>query len=363
MNPQNDTSLVRRLGDALLLGLTCTLACVSNASWADATTVQVQTVKAQRAVLAQPVPAYGVVSASGASVQSMTLPFAVHVTTLRVTPGQRVAKGTPLMDVVADAAATLARDQSITALKAARRDLAHTQSLYDAHLATQSQLDAAHKALDDATQAQAVQERMGGAADGSQTLRAPFDGVVVQLSAGPGDQIAPGAPLALLARNTAAGNAPNVMLYVEPALATTIRAGDSVEVRSLAANNGDATITGRVVTVGAAVDPTTQAVVVSAVVPAAPFLLPGARVAATVQSTPGLHWVVPRGAVLNDAKGACLYQVDAQHRAHRVPVITRIDAGQRYGVDGPLRQDQPVVTSGTYELADGMAVVVQGASR
>lgn len=351
---------VRDFGQAMLLGLTCALACFSHDALADAAVVSVATVPAHKGVVAQPVPAYGAVSASGAAVQSITLPYTVRIAALRVAPGQRVTKGTPLMDVVADAAATLARGQSITALAAARRDLAHTQSLYDAHLATQSQLDAAQKTLDDARQAEAVQQRMG-AADGTQTLRAPFDGVVVQLAAGQGDQIASGAPLGLLAKDAGRADVPNVELNVEPSLVANIRPGDAVEVRPVAANADGHKVVGRVVTIGAAIDPVTQSVVVTAAVPADNALIPGTRVSAAIQTQPAPHWVVPRNAVLRDARGAYVYQVDAQQRAHRVAVDTRVDAGDRYGVDGQLHPNEPVVVAGNYELADGMRVALPGA--
>lgn len=347
------------VGQAVVLGLGCLLATFSGSAAADAATVSVTALPVRQAVIAQPVSAYGAVSASGAAVQSVTLPYTARIAALRVAPGQRVAKGTPLMDVVADAAATLARDQASTALAAARRDLAHTRALYDTHLATQSQLDAAQKSLDDAVQAEAVQQRVG-ATNGTQTLRAPFDGVVVQLNAGQGDQVASGAPLGLLARDAQHAQVPNLVLNVEPSLAASIHPGDVVEVRPVSANLTGGVVSGRVATIGAAIDPVTQAVVVTAYVPASPGLIPGTRVSASIQTRPAQHWVVPRSAVLRDKDGAYLFQIDGLHRAHRIAVRPEVDAGEKYGVDGDLLKGAPVVVAGNYELTEGMTVTVAG---
>jgi len=349
----------RFLGHAAVLGLSSLLASFSGDAFAQASTVSVTTLPVRQTLIAQPVSAYGAVSASGAAVQSVTLPYTVRISALRIAPGQRVSKGTPLMDVVADASATLARDQASTALSAARRDLTHTQALYDAHLATQSQLDAAQKALDDATQAEAVQQRVG-ATNGTQTLRAPFDGVVVQLNAGQGDQVPAGTALGLLARDVQRAQIPNVVLSVEPSLVNRIRPGDVVEVRAISANLAGQTVSGKVSTIGAAIDPVTQAVVVTAIIPESPGLIPGTRVAASIQTQPAQHWVVPRSAVLRDKDGAYLYQVDGLHRAHRIAVQPKVDAGDKYGVDGDLLKGAPVVVAGNYELTEGMTVAVTG---
>ncbi|WP_301233103.1 MULTISPECIES: efflux RND transporter periplasmic adaptor subunit [Pandoraea] len=347
------------LGQAVMLGLTCLLTSFSGSASAQTSAVSVTTLPVRQAVIAQPVSAYGAVSASGAAVQSITLPYTVRVATLRIAPGQRVTKGTPLMDVVADATATLARDQASTSLSTARRDLTHTKALYDAHLATQSQLDAAQKTLDDATQADAVQQRVG-ATNGTQTLRAPFDGVVVQVNAGQGDQVSAGTALGLLARDGQRAQVPNVVLSVEPSRAGSIRPGDVVVVRAVAANLSGQTVSGKVATIGAAIDPVTQAVVVTAMVPDSPSLIPGTRVSASIQTQPAQHWVVPRSAVLRDKDGAYLYQVDGLHRAHRIAVRPKVDAGDKYGVDGELLKGAPVVVAGNYELTEGMAVTIAG---
>ncbi|NIF66598.1 transporter [Burkholderia sp. Cy-647] len=93
-------------------------------------------------------------------------------------------------------------------------------------------------------------------------------------------------------------------------------------------------------------------------------MIPGTRVRAEIAANSGTWWNVPRPALLRDAQGAYVYQVGPDTRAHRITVTTRVENQAGYGVDGPLHAGWPLVTSGNYELADGMAVRVdQGGAR
>ena len=69
----------------------------------------------------------------------------------------------------------------------------------------------------------------------------------------------------------------------------------------------------------------------------------------------GNDWVVPRSAVLSDAKGAYLFQVENGH-ARRINVTTGTATDAVVAVKGSFDPRAPVVTEGNYELRDGMAV-------
>src|SRR5260370_34871145 len=60
---------------------------------ADDAVVAVTTAPVQRALIAQPVRAYGIVAASAANLTSINLPYVVRVTQLRVQTGQPVKRG------------------------------------------------------------------------------------------------------------------------------------------------------------------------------------------------------------------------------------------------------------------------------
>jgi RND family efflux transporter MFP subunit len=327
----------------------------ASADPASGPTATVRTTPARRATIGDVVQAYGALGNADAMVQTLNVPYLARVQTWLVTPGAAVRHGATLAKLLPDPSALLTLRQAQGALTLAQQDLAHMLSLYDQRLATQAQLDAARNALANA-QAQLAAQRALGLTPGGTTLRAPFDGVVIQLTAQSGDQIQPGAPLLQLARSDAPGN---VALGVDPADAAALRIHDPLTLRGLSSALADAPITGTVTSVGAAIDPRTRLVDVTASVPSAltPYL-PGTAVVAEIVLHSGVHWVVPRGAVLSDTHGSYLFQVADNVTAHRVDVHVRVENGALYGVDGPLDASRPVVTLGNAELADGMRVHV-----
>ena len=329
---------------------------------ADQPVVSVQTVRVQRAIIAQPVRAYGIVAASASNLTTVNLPYLARIVQMRVQAGQSVTRGTPLFVVQADPAAVLAANQAKSALTLAQGELARTQSLYDKGLATQSQLATARKAAEDAQQALAAQNQTG-VASSSKVIAAPIDGVVLQISAAQGDQVQPGAAILQLTSGNGNGKdaRANVMLGVEPSDVPAIHTGDTVTLHGLSTTLAKAAVDGRVVLVGASVDQQSQLVNVGANVPLGQSaFIPGTRVSADIATHSGTHWVVPRAAVLKDDQGAYVFQITPQNKARRVAVVTQIENGDRYGVDGPIDGAQGLVVSGNYELKDGMAVRVSG---
>ncbi|RKF49918.1 efflux transporter periplasmic adaptor subunit [Paraburkholderia fungorum] len=327
---------------------------------ADQAVVSVQTVRAQRAVIAQPVRAYGIVAASASNLTTVNLPYLARIVQMRVQAGQRVMRGAPLFVVQADPAAALAATQAKSAVTLAQGELTRTQSLYDNGLATQSQLATARKAADDAQQALAAQNQTG-VASGNKLITAPFDGVVLQISAAQGDQLQAGAAILQLASGNGHDARANVMLGVEPSDVPAIHAGDTVTLHGLSTSLAKAAVDGRVVLVGASVDQQSQLVNVGANVPLEQSaFIPGTRVSADIATRSGTHWIVPRAAVLKDGTGAYVFQITPQNRARRVAVAIQVENGERYGVDGPLDGAQGLVVSGNYELKDGMAVRPDG---
>ncbi|UBI24235.1 MULTISPECIES: efflux RND transporter periplasmic adaptor subunit [Burkholderia] len=327
-------------------------------------TASVDTVAVHREPISQQVRAYGIVAASSSSVTSINLPYAARIRKVLVLPGQTVARSAALVVVEADPAAVLAASQATSALTLAQGELERTRSLFDAGLATQSQLAAARKALNDAQQRLAAQHQMGVHA-GNVTIAAPFAGVVSQLTALPGDQIQAGATIAQIAAvaNASSWQA-NVTLGVDPSAAASIHVGDSVVLNGLSTALEHAHPAGRVVVAGAAIDPQSQLVNVGANIPlgGTAFIL-GTRVSADIATQTGTWWVVPRAAVLSDRKGTYVFQVTPKHTAQRVDVVVRVESGNRYGVDGPLDAAEPLVVTGNYELRNGMAVRMAGGAR
>jgi RND family efflux transporter MFP subunit len=332
-------------------------------AWADDASVAVTTAAIHRDAIAQPVRAYGVVAASAANLTTINLPYLARITQMRVQAGQTVTRGTPLFVVEADPAAALAATQAKSAAALADGELARTQSLYDKGLATASQLAAAKKAALDAHEAFAAQEKTG-AANGSKTVAAPADGIVLQVQANSGDQAQAGASILQFVPSGNAGDKRgNVMLGIEPADAAAIHSGDTLTLHGLSTALAKEAVQGRVVLVGASIDPQTQLVDIGANVPlGSTAFIPGTRVFADIATSAGTHWIVPRAALLKDDQSEYVFQVTPAKKARRVNVQTKIEDGARYGVEGPLDASQPLVVTGNYELKDGMTVQPAGSA-
>jgi membrane fusion protein (multidrug efflux system) len=274
--------------------------------------------------------------------------YPAQITNLLVIQGQMVKKGSPLAVIASDPAARLVYEQAQSAAKLSRAELDRTRELLRLQLATQSQLDAAQKAFDDAQAALATQQNLGGVA--SATLRAPADGIVTALTVAQGDRIAAAAPIMQLG---VVGSL-KVLLGIDPSDRQRVKIGAAVTIAALA--DVAETLQGTVTDVQDAIDPKTQlSNVVVKIDGADRRFVPGMRVRADIAAEQRKAFAVQRQAVLNDEKGAYLFQV-AQAKAHRVDVQTVIDNRGLLGVTGNIDPHAPVVVVGNYELQDGMAV-------
>lgn len=314
---------------------------------ADAPSVAVQTVALKQQMMADTISGYGVVSPDTRSLQNINLPRAGQVISLLVNAGQVVKKGAPLLEFGTGTDAALSYRQASVAVRFAASEVVRIEQLVSQQLATQSQLAAAKKSLADAQAALQAQQKMGNG-HSLERVAAPFDGVVASISAAQGDRLAAGAPVLQLAR--AGGQ--RVVLGVEPEDVTRVRPGMAVSVASVF--NDARRVMGRVTQVFGMVNPQTQFVDVLVEVPNG-GLIAGTRVRANIQLGQQSAWAVPRSAVLRDAQGAYLFQVQAG-KAHRVNVHTGLEQGGVVAVSGGFNPGQPVVSLGNYELQDGMAV-------
>jgi RND family efflux transporter MFP subunit len=301
------------------------------------------------------VAAWGSAAADPHRARAISLAHGGQVVALQVSAGQTVRRGQPLLTVAPDPAARSAYQQAQTALTLASGELRRTGQMAAQHLATQSQVAAARKALADARSAVEAQQALGGGT-ARETVAAPDDGVVTTLSVALDERFVANAPLlgfmpahALIAE-----------LGVQPDAGVRLRAGMSVSMRGVY-GDGKA-FGGKLVMVGRAIDPQTHLLPVQVEIPAAAdaALVAGSALEATIQSDDYTAWAVPRAAVLHDNEahdggGDYLYQLD-HGKAHRVDVELRQPAGDTVGVLGKLDAKLPVIVQGAYEVDDGDTV-------
>lgn len=313
----------------------------------------VKTQPIHQQMMAQTLTALGDVTTG--NVVAITFPRAGQVTRMLAVVGQRVRPGTPVATLATDPNAKLAYQQAVSAVAFAQGEVRRNEGLLALQLATQSQVDGANKALQDAEHNLAAQRDFGGNI-GVATVVAPFDGVVTAVTAAQGDRLPPGAAILQLSPTDVLrvrlGIEPDEMHQVRIGLpATLVPVNDSTEVvqTTIAETQG-------------LVNPQTRLVDAVAVVPAtgAPFLVLGMRVRATIAVGQQLAWAAPRAAVLSDTSGTYLFQVSGG-KAHRVAVTSGAESQGLVAVSGPIDPKLPIVVLGNHELQEGMQVREGGA--
>ncbi|MBE1161022.1 efflux RND transporter periplasmic adaptor subunit [Dyella acidiphila] len=273
-----------------------------------------------------------------------------QVTGIDVAAGQVVKRGQVLLRIAPDPAARNTYLQAQSGLSLATGELQRTEQMAAQHLATQSQLAAARKALDDARTALDAQRALGGG-DAEETIAAPADGVVTTLGVNLGDRFQ--AAASLLTFTPAHGLI--ARLGAQPEDAARLQAGMPVQVKSV---YGDGkTYDGRVEMVGQAVDAQTHLLPVQVTLPpqASASWVAGAAVQASIETAGYTAWALPRDAVLHDDQGDYVYAVDHAH-ARRIAVSLKHPEGDTVGVQGPLDGKTRIIVLGSYELNDGDAV-------
>ena len=313
----------------------------------------VKTQSLQRQNLTDTVTAFGDVMTG--QVVAISFPRAGLVSRLLVVPNQSVKSGTALATLTSDPNAKLAYIQAASAVDFSRGELRRHEELFSLQLATQSQVDGARKAVQDAEANLAAQQQLGGDV-GTATVAAPFNGVVIAVNVAEGDRIQPGAAILQLGHTDVL----RVQLGVEPDDAHFVRLGMRVTLSPV--SDFTKIVSASIEENQGIVDSKTQLVDAVTTVPAAraTFLVPGMHVRATITVGQHLAWAVPRAAVLTDANGAYIFQV-ASGKARRVNVTTSGESQGMVAVSGTIDAQLPVVVVGNYELTDGMQVREGGA--
>jgi RND family efflux transporter MFP subunit len=311
--------------------------------------VQVETADLKRQAMVETLTVYGTVMPVTSATENMSFPRPVQITRLLVAPGQVVKRGEALLELSTEAGAAAAYSQATSEEDYARGELKRMEDLAAQRLATQSQVAAARKALQDAQTNLAAQQNLGTGVN-RQTVTATFDALVTSISVQQGDRIQPGTPVMQLAKSDAL----RALLGVEPEDANRVHPGMAIRLASVF--DSASVVDTKVNKVFGAINPQTRLVDVESKLqgPVAGFL-PGMQVRGEIDLGGQEEWVAPRSAVLRDERGAYLFQV-RDGRARRIDVSTGVENGGLIAVSGPLDRDLKVVVLGNYELNDGMAV-------
>jgi len=314
-----------------------------------------------------------------------------YVEKVLVTRGDAVRVGQPLVIIdhiglqqaVQSAAAgvqvaegNLVRDQA--SLTNARLAFERTRNLATQGILSRSQLDDAQARLNVAeaqvASDRAAVEQQRGAWHAARTnlgyakIKAPFSGVVTQRNFDPGTYVTATAGGTVSAPGAAPANnsllqlsdlaAVRVFIYVQEKDLARVRIGEPVEIR---VDTYPAEVfRGTVSHTARALDPVSRAMQAEVDIPNRDGRLrPGmyARVA-LITGVHGNALAVPSPAVLSDGDQRYVFVVRG-HRAHRQPVQTGDEDGDRTEILGGLGAGDAVVVLGANSLSDGSPVVTR----
>ena len=221
-----------------------------------ALTARVQVAPLRRGQIERTLTAYGTAEAAPSGIRSVAFPFECRVVAVTANVGQTVTAGDAVLQIEPSADARLALDTAQSAQEAAGKALHDVQSRFQAHLATNIDLQTAQSvARDTQLKFQSLRSRSPG---GDGIVKALAAGLITKLPAAPGTVVPAGGPLVELAVE----NRLEARLGIAPADAAQVKAGQSVHLFAVQARGDvqDAAAEGRVRVVGGSVDPATRMV-------------------------------------------------------------------------------------------------------
>ena len=310
---------------------------------------QVQVAKVERKTITEKVIAYGSVVAQPGKTHSISVAFETRVRHILVAPGQFVQENDPLTEIELSPAAQVQFQQAKNAAEAARKELKQAQERFNLKLATNQDLSAAEKTARDAEVQLATLQRAG--AGGDNRIHSDIAGVIAKMNVQNGQIVAAGSPLVEIV----AEHEIEVKLGLEPEDLSAAQDGASIIIFPV--NDPTAAkVEGSIRLVTRRVDSATRLVDVYVTLPEGTKLLLDSYVRGEIQRTEKDALVVPRSAVLpNESREYEVFTV-ANNRAIKHSVKIGAETPKEVQlIAEDLREGDPIVTVGNYELEDGMA--------
>ncbi|MGH8324301.1 MAG: efflux RND transporter periplasmic adaptor subunit, partial [Steroidobacteraceae bacterium] len=226
------------------------------------------------------------------------------------------------------------------------------QEEYQQRLAVKTQLEQAQHA------AQSARLRLNNlkkeGVGPSTTLKAQSSGIVTKVAVQEGQLVAAGIPLVEIA----IGDRIEARLGIEPEDVSDVHEGDPVELTPVHLDPGKP-VTGHVRLVTKQLNPATELIEVLVSLPQDAHLTLSAYVRGTLITDSKKTLVVPREAVLPEKNGYTLYTVKDGHAVRHL-VHIGLETDKEVEIQGvELKEGEPVVLAGNYELQPGMAVSQQ----
>jgi len=333
-------SLLASLGANVTLGQTV-----------DRPSVAVKLAQIQEQQVSETLFSYGELVPDPDQIVNISLDRPGFINRIWVRQGQRIKKGERLGEVKTLPEAHMQFLQAQTAVDFAQRDVTRKQGMLADQLITKADVDAALMVLRDATSTLDAM-RARGLHKATEILRAPRDGIIIQLDVAQGQRVAAGSNLMILAteRHLIA------RLGIEPEDLEKVKAGAPVTITPVFMAHKK--IESHIRDIHAMINPSTHLVEILVPIPEKNVdrLILGSKIIGHIRLSQRTVLVVPRSAVLETGKAKSYLFRAEQGKAKYIEVETGVDAGEFIEVSGDIRKGDQIVILGNYQLQDGMMI-------
>jgi membrane fusion protein (multidrug efflux system) len=269
-----------------------------------------------------------------------------RIAELPVYEGDRVKKGDLLVQLN-DTQLRAELKKTTAQRRQAELDLRRLERLQHSKVIAEDELARARTALDVAL----AEEDLLRTRLGNTRISAPFDGVISQRLAEPGDAVAKFTHLLTLTATDTLLAELSVSELMLPGLAV----GDTVHIKLDAL--GDRVFEGQILRIHPTVDPLTRQGIVEVRLAAPPEQArPGQLCRVELQLRPQPRLTVPFSALRRDTQGEYVFRIDSERMARRTPVISGIHLGDSVELIDGVNEGDHVVSNGFLGLSDGMRV-------
>lgn len=310
-------------------------------------------------IITKQITAFGTVMPSPGAVKTLSIPYQIQIVDIYINEGQMVEKGDRLFKIVPGPDAVLAFKEAQLEYETTKKGFELVMQRFSLKLATNQEMAAAKKALEQAEVRLKYLEEQRIAVDrfltaSSEYLPEPVSKLMVnRIFVVRGAIVAPGTPLLELV----AQNRREVRLGVEPEDVLLIRAGQETAVSFV--NRPDASpVLGKVRAVSGMVNQATRLVDVFVSLSPDLDIMLNEYVKGEIKVSSKKGMLVSRSAVLPEGKGYVVFTIkDGVAKRHLVKIGLE-DRGEVEISGGGISIGDMAVVLGNYELTDGMAVKV-----
>jgi membrane fusion protein, multidrug efflux system len=312
----------------------------------------VRTASIKREAIHEVTMAYGTVVPEPGTVRSVSVPFATRVRQVLVSEGQKVSRGSDLLEIEPSADTRLKVQEALSNYDAAKQNLGKIRERVKLKMGTVEELLAAQQAYQKA-EIQLEDLKKRGIAE-RKIIRAVGSGIVYRVHVEQGTA----APAGTAFLDIVPEDRIVVHLNVEQEDVKRLRPGQDVLISKVNTQAPDSA-KGQIEMISRAVNPTTRLVNIFVSVKSPKGLLLGEYVRGRIIVVSKDAMVVPRSAVLPEDGHLILYTV-YHARARKHMVKTGLENRQLIEIFAKdLKPGDQVVVLGNYELHDGMPVLTE----